>query len=135
MNVIRVRDGVEFRRIAPAGFVILSALHSATRVLHLDVWITSGTEAHDAADPHTSGEAYDVSVNRYSIEMIIELRTYLEKALGPLFTVLYEVPHAPDDVRLGSIAFVNPHATAPHLHVQRKKGTVYPPPATTGRRA
>jgi len=133
VHVIRVRDGVEFARIAPAGFVILSAFHSATQVLHVDIWITCGTDSHAGGDPHPSGEAYDISVGAYSVDMVLELHTFLEKALGPLFTVLYESPRSPDDPRLRSIVWVNPGASAPHLHVQRKKGTIYPPPPPTAR--
>jgi hypothetical protein len=58
---------------------------------------------------------------------IIEVIDALVQLLGPLFTVLYETPATPSDAKLGEFAYVNPKATGPHLHLQLKKGTVYPP--------
>lgn len=133
MNIVRVKSGVRFDRIAPAGFVIIAAAHSATRVCCVDVMITCGTEAHPPTDPHTLGEAYDLSTVNFSVELLLKVRSYFQNALGPLFTVLYESPFKPADPRLAAIATINPDATGPHLHIQRRKGTTYPPPppATT----
>lgn len=127
MNVVRVKTGTTFAKIQPAGFVILAAVHAATRVLRVDITITCGTEGHPQDDPHTQGEAYDLGTNDYTVDVLLRVRAFLQNSLGPLFTVLYERPTPPTDARLLAIATINAAATAPHLHVQRRKGTVYPP--------
>lgn len=128
-HVVRTKDGVRFDRIAPAGFVILAALHAASQVFSQDVWISCGTEAHPAVDPHTLGEAFDVSVATCTPDDVMRLKTFLEKALSSLFMVQYESPYQPDDAKLRTIVTINAQATAPHIHVQRRRGTIYPPPA------
>lgn len=126
LPVVRVRPGVKFDIIAPAGFRILAAIDSGSKYLGGDLWITSGTDSH-AAGRHLTGEAYDVSIKDLPTTVMLKLKRYLEQNLGERFTVLYEVPTLPDDPVLASIAFVNPDATAPHLHIQPRKNTVYPP--------
>lgn len=125
--VLRAKAGVMFERIAPAGFRILAALDGLTKVLASDQDITCGTEGHADDDPHTRGEAYDVSVRNMNVAMVLKAKTYLEQVLGSRFTVLYEVPTRPLDAVLASIAFLNPDASAPHFHIQPKKATLYPP--------
>lgn len=127
MNVLRARPSVTFHRIAPAGFRILGALDAVTQVCYTDLEITSGTDSHGLQDPHASGEAYDVSVKGLPDTTVLAIHAFLTARLGPLFTVLYEVPTAPADPALRDIAYVNPKATGPHLHIQRKKGTAFPP--------
>jgi hypothetical protein len=133
MNVVRVKPGVQFTPIAPAGFRILAALDTVARLVARDLEITSGSDSHPPTDVHTLGEAYDISVHDYDAPTIAAIRAGLANQLGALFTVLYETPTRPTDARLQVIAYLNPDATAPHLHVQRRNGTVYPPietPAT-----
>lgn len=127
MHVVLFKPGAEPKFIAPAGACILNALSKAAVAYGTDLEITCSTGGHAPDDPHTSGEAYDVSVNGVPSTDVIRRMGFLRGNLGELFTVLYETPHAPPCAELRSIAFVNPDATAPHLHVQRKKGTVYPP--------
>lgn len=124
--VLRANVGVTFAKIAPAGFRILAALDSVPALLQRDVFLTCGTEGHPVADPHSSGEAYDVSVRGWTGAEIVQALGHLRTTLGPLFTVLYECPRAPLDPMLKDIAYINAAATAPHFHLQRKKGTVYP---------
>jgi hypothetical protein len=124
--VLRVKPSVVFATIRPGGFRLIAALDTATRVMGQDLLISCGTEGHAFDDPHTRGEAVDLSVNGFAEGQILALVDYLRKQLGPSFTVLYEVPTKPSGV-LASMAYVNPGATAPHLHLQVKKGVVYPP--------
>lgn len=131
LSVVRVKPGVKFDRIAPAGFVILALCHAATRVLGIDLTISCGSEGHPLEDPHTSGEAYDLSVAAWTADVVLRVRAFFIETLGPPFTVLYETPSMPSEPRLAAIAVVNPAATAPHLHIQRKKGTIYPPAASS----
>jgi hypothetical protein len=126
--VLRVEPGVKFDCIAPAGARIIAAVDGATKVLGIDLWISSGTEGHGPTSPHTKGEAYDVSVKDMSIAVILKTKQYLELVLGTRFTVLYVAPSDPTDPNLLSIAHVNRNAAEPYFHIQAKKGTVYPPP-------
>lgn len=123
-----VKDqSVKFDRIAPAGFKILAVLQNSTYVFDRDLVITCATEGHPASDAHALGEAYDVRAANLPEATVLSLHKYLSTNLGPRFTVLYEVPAKPAGV-LGGIAYVNPKATAAHFHIQRRKGTTYPPP-------
>lgn len=130
MNVVRHGPAVRFDMIAPAGFRILSALDQTAQDCRVDLMVTSGTDSH-ATGPHATGEAFDISVHTLSAQQIWDVKASLEELLGPLFTVLYEVPKVPSDSTLRSIAYLNAAATGPHFHVQRKKGTTFPPESVT----
>jgi hypothetical protein len=124
--VLRAEADVAFACIAPGGFRILAALDLATKMLGRDLVLTSGTDSH-ATGRHPVGEAFDVRTKDFDVPTVLRLYRTLTDLLGVRFTVLYEVPIAPSDHMLAKIATVNPHATGPHLHVQVKKGTQYPP--------
>lgn len=131
MNCVRHRPSVRFETIAPAGFRILGALDKAARECRVDLVITSGTDSHKAG-AHPTGEAFDVSVHMLSAQQIADVKAHLERSLGPLFTVLYEVNKEPSDPTLRPIAYINVAASGPHFHIQRRKGTTYPPPPLSG---
>ena len=131
VNVLRARKGVTLDRddgepLPPAGFRILSVLDQITIRFGIDLEISSGTDSHTHGS-HPTGDAYDVSVRGLSAQQIHDIKDELEGSLGPLFTVLYEVPTLPSDPTLRAIAYVSAAATGPHFHVQKKKGTVFPP--------
>lgn len=130
LPALRLKHGAGFPILAPAGFRILATLQQAVEQFRYDLTITSGSEGtwRDPTDPHRTGEAVDVSVLPLAMMEIQTLYEYLRTHLGAAFTVLYEVP-SPTLARPGVPAFatVNPKATAPHLHIQRAKGTIYPP--------
>lgn len=126
-HVLRQLASVQFAHIAPAGFRILAALVETAEHLAVDLMITSGTDSHTPPDPHASGEAYDVSVASLDPARIIGIKNLLEQILGSSFAVLYEVPTLPEDPHLRAVAYLNRAATGSHFHIQRKKGTVYPP--------
>lgn len=128
--VVRCKPGAKFEVIAPGGFRILAAIDGATSVLGHDLTIAAGTNDHDGISRHNLGEAYDVSVKDFAIGPLEALIRYLSQRLGPRFTVMYETPTRPTDHELAKIATVNPSATGPHLHIQTKKGEVYPPVET-----
>lgn len=127
--VVRCEPGVSLEGLAPGGIRILARVDQATGIIGKDIWITSGTDSHTTGQ-HPAGNALDLKTIRYDVPTTIRLFRFLADALGPRFTVLYECPVPPADGLLAKIATVNPHATGPHLHVQVKKGTVYPPPET-----
>ena len=131
-SVLRIKPGATVRNPAPAGFRILSALDQLSAKMKRDVVITSGDEGEEwraATDPHQTSEAYDVSVKGWDSQEVLFAYRFLSITLGPLFTVLYEVPTAvvadlPQSLR--DIAYPNKTATGIHFHLQRKKGTTYP---------
>lgn len=125
--VLRRKPGFTWNVYAPGGFRILAALDGLSQILGFDVTLTAGTNDHVLPDPHATGEAFDVRILGWSAPTILHAVDYLTHTLGPLFTVLYEVPTVPSDPHFAAIAYHNPGATAPHLHVQTKKGQLYPP--------
>lgn len=124
MPVLIPKAGVEFARIAPAGGAILAAAGVVALQMRRDLTITSGTDSHPSDDPHARGEAFDLSVQGMSEAEILTLVESLKSYLGPKFTVLYECPTRPNGV-LGTFAYVNAHATAPHVHAQYQKGLTF----------
>lgn len=131
MGVVQTKDGVQFARIAPGGFEILSALVTVAGMQIDDLEVTCGTEGHTSPDPHVRGEAYDVSIAGLTGDQILALCQRLHATLGLKFTVLYEVPslgqaQGPASGQSNPYLYVNAGATAPHLHVQVKIGSTYP---------
>ena len=111
----------------PAGSRILGTLERAARTLGVDVLVTCGMEAHVAPDPHALGEAFDVRTLLLTPAEVVTLLHWVTGELGDAFYAQYQTPAVPSNAVLAAIAVVNPAATAEHLHVQRAKGTVYPP--------
>ena len=129
--VLRCASGVRFETIAPGGFRILAALDGATKALGRDLTITAGTDHHDAGR-HVAGEAYDVRTKDLLSAQTLRLFDYLKATLGDRFTVLFEAPEKPDSPALAAITYLNPQASGPHIHIQTRKGTTYPPPDAPG---
>lgn len=127
-NVV-VKEGVEFRVIAKAGFRILRVLDMVAETCDEDLEITSASEDRGRlpTDPHATGEAFDVSVAGVAPEEILRRHQALSNWLGGRFSVLFEVkPGTVVAPSLSHIVYPSAGATAPHFHLQRKKGTVYP---------
>lgn len=125
--VVRCKPGARFDVIAPGGFRILAAIDGAARIIGQDIVIAAGTNDHSGVSRHLIGEAYDISVRDFPMQTLETLIRYLTQFLGPHFTVFYETPEKPTDHDFAKIAIVNPAATGPHLHIQVKKGDLYPP--------
>lgn len=131
---VRSKPGCRFDRIAPAGFVLLAAIQDACFQLGLSLVVTSGTNDHALPDPHAQGEAYDLSVESLTDGQLDQLLRHLRAQLPTdHFTVLFEVPSLAglSKARAEFVTYVNDKATAPHLHLQRRRGTVYPPMVKT----
>ena len=113
MGVVHVKDSVQFSKIAPAGFRILSAIDDCAAKLDLDLVITSacdGTHSGEA-DPHHSGEAYDVRSRDFTPEQKDRILAEIMAKLGwERFYGFLEAPNTDNE----------------HFHYQRKKGTSYP---------
>lgn len=131
MNVLHLKDAtVKLDPIAPAGGAILAALALAATTIKRDLTVTCGAEGHPPTDPHSRGEAYDARVAGLPEATIYALISSLKATLGPRFTVLYETPTKPMGI-LASMAYVNPHASAPHLHIQLGINQTFPTETTT----
>lgn len=111
MGVVRVKDGVEFSKIAPGGFRILGAIDRAAKSLELDLVITSACDGMHSGDfdPHHRGEAYDVRTKGLEDKqrVLAAIQSNLE------FDHFYAFLESPD-------------TDNEHIHIQVKKGTVYP---------
>ena len=112
MGRLLVKPGVEFgESLAPAGARILETLKELARGYSFNITITSARDGQHSgpADPHHSGEAFDLRVKGLNSAQIALLLNDLRAGLGPAFYSFHEAPGT---------------ANA-HIHVQRAKGTTY----------
>ncbi len=128
LNVVRIKPGVQFSVIAPAGVRILGALDAVARRLRVDLTITCGTEAHPPSDPHATGEAYDIRTHDFTDDQKQAILRELLLELSDDQTS--DAPLVVSD-GLGTRGFwgwiEHPGLPTEHLHVQRRNRTVYPP--------
>lgn len=124
--MVQVKKGVVLHPITPALIRLIGVTDQAVRLLGRDLTITCGREGHAIGDPHTRGEAIDIRTRDLPEGTILTLFNWLKATLGSAWTVLYEVPERPHGV-LASICYVNPSASAQHIHVQPRRGTSWPP--------
>jgi len=116
MGVVQVKSSVLFTVIAPGGFRILSAIDQTAAKLDCDLVITSGCDGTHSgpADPHHSGNAYDVRSHDFTAEEKDRILAEIMTVLG--WTYFY--------------GFLESTGTDnEHFHCQVKKGTVYPDPS------
>lgn len=109
---IRVKDGVDFSVLRPAGFCILSALKQTSDRLGVNLTITSGCDGVHSGplDPHKTGEAFDVR----SHDLSPELRP---KVVDAMLTILG---------REHFYGFIEDTGTSnEHFHFQRRRSTVF----------
>lgn len=110
--MIKVKDGVEFTVVAPAGWMILQALKRASEYLLRDLTITSACDgAHSGPnDPHKKGEAYDIRSKDIEIESKEYVLDIIMRGLdGKQFYGYLESPGTLNE----------------HFHIQRAKGTTF----------
>ena len=125
MTGVRVKPGVLFTTIAPAGFRFLSAIDTTARRLGIDLTITCACEAHPPTDPHTTGEAFDVRSHGLRVdqqravlrELVLDLSDDADVPIetsGGLATRHF----------FGQLeAAGQPHE---HFHIQKRQRTTYP---------
>lgn len=116
---VRCKPGVLFTVIAPGGFRILAALEDAADQIAHDLTITSACDGVHSGpdDPHHRGEAYDVRTKDLPDKNL---------ALNKIKDFLA----IPESAEQGSRFFAwieNEGLDDEHIHVQVRKGTVYPP--------
>lgn len=109
---IKVKPGVAFVMVAPAGYQILSALKETSAKLGLDLVITSGTDGLHSGpfDPHRTGEAYDVRSHDFDQDTKQNVLTTMLDILGR-------------DRFYGSIEDLG--QSNEHYHFQKRAGTRY----------
>ena len=110
----------------PALARLLAACDQLARMLGVNVLVSCGREDHPPVDPHTQGRALDLSVANFTNDQTLQALKFLSSVLGDSFYVQYEVPATPVNGALKNVAIVNSGATAPHLHVQVRKGVAWP---------
>jgi hypothetical protein len=113
LNVVRVKPGVEFTTIAPAGFRILAAIEISASMMLTDLTITSACDGEHSGpdDPHHRGEAYDVRSHDLPDGVKEKVLKTIMGILG--FERFYGFIEAPG-------------TDNEHFHIQVKKGTTYP---------
>jgi hypothetical protein len=130
-GVVRIKPGVLFTTIAPAGFRLLAAIEGTARQLAMELTITSACDGVHSGpdDPHHRGEAYDVRTHGMSEAMKDAVCRMIIGSCSDGF----EVPPFPLASTPRSIAtsqffgFVEKPGTADeHIHVQLRKGRLYP---------
>lgn len=119
------KPGIEVK-LTKAGVRILSALDATCREMNMDITVTCGCEDHPPDDAHTLGEAFDIRSH--------DLKTHAEK-LALVRTILRYLQDdmndliCPTSIGLATLRFYaqleNPGLPTEHIHVQRRKGTVY----------
>lgn len=108
---LRVKEGVQFTKIAPGGFVILAAFLHAANVISHDITITSWCDGEHSGpdDPHHRGEAGDCRTHDLpDPQLALEA---MQHFAGDRFFFWIEDAGKPNE----------------HIHGQVRKGTVYPP--------
>ena len=125
--MVTAKPTVVLDPLTPAHARLISILEQVSQLCEVDLRITCGREGHGDTDPHTRGEALDVSVRDLANATIVRMWHLFRAMLGPAWTVLYECPTPPTTAALIGIAYVNAAATAPHFHLQPRKGTRWPP--------
>lgn len=110
-NVVRVKDGVLFTIIAPGGFRILEAISKVAGDCGHDLTITSACDGEHSGpdDPHHHGLAYDIRTHDLPDPALI-LQSIQTELGTDLFYSFIEAPGTDNE----------------HIHIQVKKGTIYP---------
>lgn len=129
MCVLRFKDGVlPIGHLAPAGVRILGALERIARLqlLH-DLTITCADKEHPAADPHASGEAFDVRTHDLATDQKQDLLIMLMNELSDGGDVDPIVAKDGGWVTRHFFSWLeNAGTDTEHLHVQRRNSTTYP---------
>jgi|SRR6267142_4355406 len=108
---VRIKDGVQFTIISPAGMYILAAIVNAAAFISHDLTITSACDGEHSGpdDPHHKGQAYDIRTHDLPDKKL---------ALQGIMN------------RLGELKFYgfieDPDTENEHIHVQLRHGIIYP---------
>lgn len=130
-GAVRVKPGVLFTSIAPAGFRLLGAIESTARALRVELTITSACDGVHSGpdDPHHCGEAYDVRTHGFTDPVKDTIVFAIIRACAEPGAGLPEPIPGIARSRATSrfFGFVeNPGAPDEHIHVQLRRGRSYP---------
>ena len=128
MGVVRVKHGVLFETIAPAGFRILGAIESVARSMNYDLTITSASDGTHSGpnDPHHRGEAFDIRSKTIAPSV-------KDDVLRLLLLDLCEHKETLQPVSIGfatSLFYAqleDRDGENEHIHLQLRTGRQYPP--------
>ena len=130
-GIVRVKPGVEFTTIAPAGFRLLAGIEYAARMLRLELTITSACDgAHSGPlDPHHRREAHDIRTHGFTeVQKDAVVRSVIGACSQPGEVPPYPMTDPPRSYATTVFfGFVEaPGTPGEHIHVQVRKGRVYP---------
>jgi hypothetical protein len=129
IGVLRVKPGVSFAVIAPAGFRILAALDTVARKLGQDLTISSACDGEHSGptDPHKAGHAYDVRTHDLPASLKHDLPLLVLRELREPDEAL----PIPVSIGLASRRFYaqleHPGEPGEHIHIQLRTGQTFPP--------
>lgn len=130
-GAVRVKAGVQFTVISPAGFRMLGAIERAARALAIELVITSACDGDHSGpgDPHHDGEAYDLRTRALTDiqkdTLCFEIIRGCSDDVPALPLPIYGVPRSQASSTF--FAFVEAAGTPnEHIHVQLRKGRNYP---------
>ena len=114
-----IKKGVEFgTSLAPAGARILEVLKKVAAEGDFDITITSARDGvhSGSADPHHSGEAFDLRTKTLTPDQKQVLLTQLRQEL---------YPQTPGALRRFYVVLEDAGGSNEHIHCQRRLGTTY----------
>lgn len=131
MGVLRVKYGVKFTRIDPAGFRLLGSLDRVVRGMPFDLTVSGGCEGHPSSDPHTLGRAYDFRTH----DLHPDDKARVLRAV--MLDLQEHEMDAPIELKIDGVKLAlatthffgqieNPGQPKEHGHLQQRKGTSYP---------
>jgi hypothetical protein len=128
---VRVKPGVTFTAISPAGFRLLAAIEGAARALRIELTITSACDGVHSGpdDPHHCGEAYDVRTHGFTEPVKDAIVFAIMRACADPNAGLPEpIPGIPRSrATLRFFGFIEgPGTPNEHIHVQLRRGRAYP---------
>lgn len=131
---VKVKTGVTFNVIAPAGYLILDALKAASRKLGQDLTITSGTDGVHSGpgDPHHLGNAYDVRSHDFAPDVKAQVLSTVMADLGwQHFYGFVEAPGTENEHYHFQVKRATPFSILDFLAFDPSITTTAPPLATT----
>lgn len=128
VGVVRVKPGVVFTTISPAGFRLLAAIDAVAMFLGYDLTITSACDGTHSgtSDPHHAGSAFDIRTKTLAPSVKDDaLRLLLEHLAGHGETL------QPVSIGFATTLFYaqieDRGGENEHIHCQLRTGRTYPP--------
>lgn len=124
---VKLADPLTGEALTPCQARIIGVLDQIIREgFQHNLIVSCGREGHVATDPHPRGLALDVRTIDLTPQQVLYVHAEAVTLLGYAFTVLYEIVGSARTIELAAIATKDTNATEEHIHIQAKKGTVWP---------